>query len=55
MSDIVMAAIALFSVVVIAASGHRFINREDERFERIALGSSPATFSDETADATLIR
>jgi hypothetical protein len=54
MTDIVWAAVAVFGLVIVAASGYRFITREDERFERIALGSAPAAFSTETADATLI-
>jgi hypothetical protein len=55
MNDIVIAAFALFGVAVVAATGYRFIGREDERFERIALGDSPAAWGEATADATLIR
>jgi hypothetical protein len=54
MTDIVWAAFAVFGVVIVAATGYRFISREDERFERIALGSAPAVFTTDTADATLI-
>ena len=55
MNDIVIAAFALFGVAVVAATGYRFIAREDDRFERIALGDSPAAWGEATADATLIR
>lgn len=55
MHDIVIGAIALFGIVIVAASGYRFMSREDDRFERIALGDAPAAWGAETADATLVR
>jgi hypothetical protein len=55
MSDIVFAAVALFGTIIVATAGYRFIGREDDRFERIALGASPAAWSDDTTDEVLRR
>jgi hypothetical protein len=55
MHDIVFAAAALFGVVVVAISGHKFMVRDDERFERIALGVTPAVYSDAIADEVVSR
>ena len=55
MHEIVIAAIALFGVVIVAASGHKFMLREDDRHEFVALDSAPALWSEETADAAISR
>jgi hypothetical protein len=55
MHELVFAAIALFGVIMVAGFGVRFVSRADERFERIALGDSPAEWGADTADAVMAR
>lgn len=55
MNEIVLAASALFGVVIICASGYKFMGREDDRLERIALGDSPAAWGEATADEVMTR
>ena len=55
MHDIVLASVALFGVIIVATVGSRFMAREDDRAERIALGDSPAAWGQDTADVFMVR
>jgi hypothetical protein len=51
----VVATLMVVGLVLVAISGYRFIDEEDERRERIARQQSPALWGEATADEVLIR